>query len=1114
MLIMKRELLFTLLLFVFVGFCDAQTKKSIVEPMIQTTHSDKIEFYDVWNEKNLLLTTSKNEIILWNTQTGLQLRKILTPNKITGAVLTKKGEEIAVLNYAHGKDGSLRFYDAKNGKLMDTIAYFTDNVYNGRYWKSLDLLVRNKDGSKLFIKAFDEVFLTDALNKSKTGSFKAPTYNIKVAFTPQNDLLMGVSNDSKYQLNIVDVTGKVIKEGQNFQEEFKSIAVTDQAFYVLGKSGKITMLNPELNTTNTIKATNNESVRSNCKLTVSDDGTKLIVPLTDEHTVYDLTQNTWINKDLRIYDPVIAINPTATQIAVFSSGVSMYQPITGQKILEQNSFILGLGSIKSAPKGNVISASDGYSRLVNLQNGSQVQHKFEIKEWLTDSTVLCLDGSKSYTNKNLQIRNVNTGEILNQINKEEMRIANATISPDSKTIAFSHDLTYKLYLASGENYKDIKAINNPKADGRYFAAKFSPNSQYLAVQGVQQIGVYDLKANKWILGEDKTDGYGFADLSFSKDSKELWYSYAAVNTKVELAKMFTNEFRGFSLETGAITTKFDLGFTTITGITVNPNENSYAVGYYNGLVEIRSSIDHQILYSNYLHSASVKELVFHPNGKWLITYGNDKQMHIIDYKTGKKIISAVKLYGDDKAGIALFTPENYYLVPASNVAGLHFTEDFNTYSFKQFDYRFNRPDKVLQALGSLDTALINSYKKAYDKRIKKLGIDTTLFSANYSVPTTQIENRDQIQYDQNTGKLVLKISASDKSVPLDRFNIWVNEVPVYGLKGINLKITNRKAIDTTITITLSAGNNKIETSVINTNGIESYRLPLMVSYIPSIKPITKLHFVGIGINNFKQEGHNLQWSVKDIRDLTNKLKEKYAGQIQIDTLFNEQVTTANVLALKAKLRESDVNDKVIVAYSGHGLLNKNYDYFLSTYEVDFDKPEVNGLAYDAFEDLVDDIPARQKLMLIDACHSGEVDKEELQKLNQAETQLSAAGVQATAEGKNVDDAGKGIKIKNSNKGKLGMKNSFELMQDLFANIGKGTGATIISAAGGMQYALEKNSLKNGVFTYSIIEYMNEVKTSGLKKLKDRVNQRVVELTAGMQQPTSRSENNLIDWNVW
>ena len=66
-----------------------------------------------------------------------------------------------------------------------------------------------------------------------------------------------------------------------------------------------------------------------------------------------------------------------------------------------------------------------------------------------------------------------------------------------------------------------------------------------------------------------------------------------------------------------------------------------------------------------------------------------------------------------------------------------------------------------------------------------------------------------------------------------------------------------------------------------------------------------------------------------------------------------------------------------------------------------------------------------------------------------------------------------------------MKNSFELMQSLIVNVGKSTGATIISAAAGTQFALERGDLKNGVFTFSILEALNKnpsLKISELKRI--------------------------------
>jgi hypothetical protein len=182
------------------------------------------------------------------------------------------------------------------------------------------------------------------------------------------------------------------------------------------------------------------------------------------------------------------------------------------------------------------------------------------------------------------------------------------------------------------------------------------------------------------------------------------------------------------------------------------------------------------------------------------------------------------------------------------------------------------------------------------------------------------------------------------------------------------------------------------------------------------------------------------------------------------------------------------------------MLSKDYDYYLSTYEVNFQKPEENGLAYDELENLLDSIPARKKLMLIDACHSGEVDKEE-----------------GIAMQKMADSLGlrKGIDLgdNNTQTQHVGLKNSFELMQSLFVNVGKSTGATIISAAAGNQFALERGDLKNGVFTYSLLEAMEKNQTLKISELKKIVGERVEQLTNGMQKPTSRNEAIAVDWSL-
>jgi hypothetical protein len=222
----------------------------------------------------------------------------------------------------------------------------------------------------------------------------------------------------------------------------------------------------------------------------------------------------------------------------------------------------------------------------------------------------------------------------------------------------------------------------------------------------------------------------------------------------------------------------------------------------------------------------------------------------------------------------------------------------------------------------------------------------------------------------------------------------------------------------------------------------------------------------------------------------------------IDTLFNEHVTKEAVLHLKEKLKYLGEDDRLIVAYSGHGLLSKQLDYYLSTYDINFNDPSERGLPYESLEGLLDGIRPRKKLMLLDACHSGEVDKDDIEKIQTAKGTLDSLGTKTKSS------------IKIIGKSRMGLTNSFELMQTLFANVSRGTGATIISAAGGMQFAQERGDIKNGVFTFCVIDAMKRNSTLTVSALKKIVFDGVVNLTGGLQRPTSRTETNSFDWVVW
>ena len=70
------------------------------------------------------------------------------------------------------------------------------------------------------------------------------------------------------------------------------------------------------------------------------------------------------------------------------------------------------------------------------------------------------------------------------------------------------------------------------------------------------------------------------------------------------------------------------------------------------------------------------------------------------------------------------------------------------------------------------------------------------------------------------------------------------------------------------------------------------------------------------------------------------------------------------------------------------------------------------------------------------------------------------------------------------------------------------------------YAMENGEWKNGLFTYYLLKGVEsgeaDLNSDGeiwLKELQQYIQQQVVELSGGQQQPTSRIENSVLDYRV-
>jgi uncharacterized caspase-like protein len=307
-------------------------------------------------------------------------------------------------------------------------------------------------------------------------------------------------------------------------------------------------------------------------------------------------------------------------------------------------------------------------------------------------------------------------------------------------------------------------------------------------------------------------------------------------------------------------------------------------------------------------------------------------------------------------------------------------------------------------------------------------------------------------------------------------------------------------------IQLAKGYNVVRIYCKDNNGISS--LPEYLS-LYGVGNDTKpnLYLITIGESKFKDSQYNLTYAAKDAKDVATLFaKSKNYKKVITKTLTNEQVNKENIAALGNFLDQAGINDEVMIFVAGHGVLDENLDYFFASYDLDFNDPNKRGIAYEDLEGLLDGIKPLKKVLLIDACHSGEIDKEEVELL--ATNEVQEGEIQFRAVG-------------NSVKPKLGMQNTSELTKALFTDLRKGTGATVISSAGGGEYAMESGEWKNGLFTYCMLKGIEtkaaDFNSDGeiwLKELQEYVQTQVSELSGGKQQPTSRIENSVLDYRIW
>jgi len=517
------------------------------------------------------------------------------------------------------------------------------------------------------------------------------------------------------------------------------------------------------------------------------------------------------------------------------------------------------------------------------------------------------------------------------------------------------------------------------------------------------------------------------------------------------------------------------------------------------------------------HTSDVSAIAFVDGGRLLVSGGLDGAVRVWTLPDGKEAAALIALGQSDYVAV---TPDQYYRASKSRIKGIAFRVSDQLYPFEQFDLRFNRPDIVLQRLGLAAPEVVQSYRHAYERRLRKMGFSETTLGKDFHLPELAILTKD-VPVSIADASLTLLVRATDDKYPLDRLNVFVNDVPVYGTAGLPLAIKGTKRVEQEITAPLVAGRNKVQVSVLNAQGTESLKQTVYVTTTADQGP-ADIYVVAIGVSEYKNSAYNLRYAAKDAGDFLSvyravEQRPTPRGQVHVLDITNSKATRDGIRQAKDFLTQARVNDLVVVFAAGHGMTDTKQNYYFGTWDIDPAQPEVSGLPYEDFEGLLDGIPALQKMLLIDTCFSGEIDKDEPTVVAQADTGDGTVKMRAFK-------AQRGVSVVADSAGGVAAQANSDLVrfqQDWFADLRRGTGAVVISSASGNEYALEGEQWRNGVFTYAVLNGLKnlaaDINKDGIvavSELQGYVIEQVRDLTNGGQNPTVRRENLDYDFAVY
>lgn len=1038
-----------------------------------TGHSDSVQSVAVSVDRQTVLTGSADSTArLWNSLTGIELRRFEHSTAVTAVAFSPKGDRVLT----GALDGNARLWDAESGVMLRTFEGHASAVLAVAY---------SLDGQQILTGSYDHTArLWDAESGRLLQAISGHSEPIvSVAFSRQGTKLLTGSVDRTARCWDAQ-TGRELQVYQAPRRVFAAVFSADGKQVITGNEGALLKLDDEqANTVRVWDARSGIQIRgfrpygsSAVSVSLSGDGNRALVGA--ERVGFSTDDSR-----AQLWD----IN-TGGQLRVFEGqGVSSIECL----------------AVTDDGRWHLFGGDDGVAWLWDSATGRETQ-RFRHNVGSVQAVALSQDGRTVLTGGSdctARLWEAISGKELMRLEGHRADVVSVALSPDGLSVLTgSTDSTARLWnTATGKEVRRLVEYTGHTefVNPLFCAVAFSPDGRSILT------GQWDNTARLWdtATGKELQRFEGHEDrivsVAFSSNGNQI------------LTGSWDKSARLWNVQTGAAIHILKGHAGAVSSVAFSDAGDRIITGSWDQSARLWDAETGAELRNFPGHARSGQSVAFALGSRRAVLAGLDRTVVIWDLKAQQQLCTLVHCGG----GTVVITPDSNYMAPKSALQSVAFGIGNRALPFDQFDLRFNRPDLVLTGIGMASAKLVSAYRSYYVKRLEKLGFTEERIQGDLDLPETSIISEIPLVTTQRS--LTFTVQTSDPKHALDRIRVDVNGVPVSGVAGISLRAKNVNAWRQDITIELSSGENTIQVSALNARGVESIKETCAIRCDAGVRQ-PDLYLIAVGVSKYHDSRYRLTYARKDADDLAALFQAKADRfrRVHVARFLDGEATRDNILAAKKLLQQSHVDDEVVVFFAGHGLLDEQLDYYFGTVDLDFGNPSGAGLPYADIENLLDGILARKKLLLMDTCHSGEVDK---QRTETADDEIITTD--SVPEGNVKSRAIRGLPGFQQKLLEAGV--SRRLQEEMFADLRRGTGTVVISASGGAEFALESSRWKNGVFTYAILEGLSTAKADAngdgriqVSELRDYVMEVVPRTTRGRQTPSSRRENLMVDFPVY